>query len=170
MIIPNEVREAVVNSGAKEVATNARAKKAATNTRVRKATTKTKSRKPVAKTAADIEAIGRNTLARMASSKLNEESVAVGFYYGTVVDEQDLFYKGEHIKILPVILLKKGTDERIATRYAVAFKVNSIELNSAIEMKVPKGKIGMFAGRNGWLTKKWCEQLGLKNISLVEEA
>lgn len=133
---------------------------------VREAVAKNNLRKTVAKS--DVrEYKERKILTRMAEAKLNG-SQAVGFYYGAVVKESDLFHEEDHIKVLPVKILRKG--EKVFSKYVVAFDVNKIELDSVIDIKVPKGKIGLFAGWHWWQVKEWCQKLGLKHINLVEEA
>lgn len=122
-----------------------------------------------AKKVISTEEMGRRSLLRMSKSKLNGD-LAAGFYYGTTVEEQYLFLWGESIKVFPVRYLKKSSQDKVASKYAVAFDMKKIKLNSVVELKVPKGQMGLFAGRHHWQVKEWCKQLGLKYIKIVEEA
>lgn len=84
--------------------------------------------------------------------------------------EENFITDEDYLKILPVNkLVKNGSYDycKSATGCYVVFDVNKIELNSELDLQVPKGKEGLFIGKNGWQLKEWCKKLGLKRINVV---
>lgn len=84
--------------------------------------------------------------------------------------KEDFVTDKDHFKILPVKTLTKNDAIDYCTydtNYYVVFDVNKIELNSEIELQVPKGKEGLFIGKNGWQVRDWCSKLGIKKIHVV---
>lgn len=108
----------------------------------------------------------------LAKSKLNGMT-AVGFWGERHrVDAEDFIFDGQHIKVLPVKVLcndrkEEGKTVKRRTGFYVAFDVDKIELNSIVELKVPKDKKGMFVGTGAWQVAHWCRKLGLKKINVV---
>lgn len=96
--------------------------------------------------------------------------MAVGILNSHLYFEADYVTKEHHLKILRVQRVELDRFNRISTygtNHCVLFDVNKIELNSEIDLYVPKGKEGLFIGKNGWQVKEWCQKLGLKKINVV---
>lgn len=125
----------------------------------------------VKKEAGKFKVMERSSLIRMSTAKMKDSCAsAVGFYYGTTVDEQILSFKNGCIAIFPVMFQPKDGSEKRASKYVIAFDMQKIKHGALIELKVPKGKAGLFAGHKKWQVKKLCQQLNLKFISIIEEA
>ena len=90
--------------------------------------------------------------------------------YGGIGNEKDLVLNDDHFKMIRVLIPRetwwsgKYTE---ATDYYVVFDVNKIELGSEVTVSVPKGKEGLFVGRNGWQVKEWSKKLGLSRVNIV---
>ena len=110
---------------------------------------------------------------RLVKKQLNGNK-AVGFYGNHYKAEAEDFFldDGQHIKVLPVRVLRKdkkeeGKTNKCYTGYYVAFNVNRIELNSEIELKAPRDKTRMIVGTGAWQVAEMCRKLGLKSIKVV---
>lgn len=116
----------------------------------------------------------RKEFFQLANQELNG-MLAVGFFRnGRNTDVEDLIFEGKHIKVLPVKVrmfdkVKKKEFEK-KTGFFAAFDVDNIELNSVVEIKVPKGRVSMFVGKDAWQLRQWCKKLGIKRINVVETA
>lgn len=116
----------------------------------------------------------KETVFQLAKKHLEaNEAVAVGFWGENYRVEGEDFFDDKfnrHIKVIPVISQYKDKEEKTVRRrtgFYVAFDVNSIELNSAVELKVPKSQAGIFIGTRACHLKEWCQKLGLKKIEVV---
>ena len=88
-------------------------------------------------------------------------------YYQLKIIQEDIIVDDDHFKMIPVELPRGGISLDEYTGWYAVFDVNKIELDSVLTLEVPKGKEGLFVGRNGWQAKAWCKQLGVKRINVV---
>lgn len=99
------------------------------------------------------------------------------FYY-IDEDESDIYIDGEKIKVLDVIRMKTfrpvtwyddfETDIMpLLTQYKLIVNVSKINYNEDLTIEVPKGKEGLFIGKDGWQIKKWKRIFGLRRISII---
>ena len=101
------------------------------------------------------------------------ETVAVGIFNRDLnkLDEIDLFIVDEHYyKLLNVKRLVPSSDEgteEISTDWYMLVDMDAYEPKSEIQLEVPKGKAGMFAGTKFWQRNKWCKALDAR-IKIVE--
>lgn len=79
--------------------------------------------------------------------------------------EKDFVTEKEHLKVLPVQIIIANF--KSPTGCFVVFDVNEIELNSELNLPVPKDLQGLFIGKQGWQIKEWCKKLGLKRINVI---
>lgn len=114
----------------------------------------------------------REEFLQLVKEQLNGK-LAVGFYGNHYRNKvEDFFLDGQHIKVLPVRVLRKdekeeGKTQKRYTGYFAAFDVDKIELNSEVELKAPKEKTRMFVGTKAWQVAEWCRKLGLKKIKVT---
>lgn len=115
--------------------------------------------------------VNKKAIYELANSQLNGMQ-AVGIWgERKYFPDEDYIFDGKHLKILPVLLLRKGKKEgetiKCRSGFYAVFDVNKCDLNSEITLKVPADRIRMFIGTKGWLTKMWCKKLGVKKINVV---
>lgn len=91
---------------------------------------------------------------------------AVGFFSNLHCSGEDLIFDNRHIKVLPVKAIDGKKTKR--TKFYIAIDVDKVELNSSLELKVPKYKKGLFIGTGAWQVAYWCKKLGLRHIDVVE--
>lgn len=101
----------------------------------------------------------------IATSRL-ADMPAVGFFSTKRCIGEDIIFDNRHIKVLPVKAIEDKKTKR--TKFYIAIDVDKVELNSSLELKVPKYKKGFFIGTGAWQVAYWCKKLGLRHIDVVE--
>lgn len=107
-------------------------------------------------------------------SRRNPETVAVSIFNEDLekCDEAELVIVNQHCyKLLNVKrripVNNEGTEEVATDWYAVIDK-EAYEPKSEIQLEVPIGKGGLFAGTQCWQLKKFCKMLDVKCVKVIE--
>ena len=108
-----------------------------------------------------------------AMERKQAETVAVGIFNRDLdkTDEVDLIIVDEHyyklLNVKRLIPSSDGATEELSTDWYLLVDMDAYESKSEIQVEVPKGKAGMFAGKKSWQRNKWCKILNAR-IKIVE--